>query len=74
MKKGYPQAFTRLCHIHKFYHKPVLKPSVILHMCRPPLRGHSQGRAEKTLQKDIVEPIDPSPWFSNLANKKGGQI
>lgn len=77
----FPNLFSGLGCLSAFAHKPLLNPDVppvIQPQRRVPLAMHDQVTTELQgmLTADLIEPIDASPWVSNLVivKKRSGGI
>ncbi|KAL2077907.1 hypothetical protein ACEWY4_025592 [Coilia grayii] len=77
----YPHLFKGLGHVSGFVHQPTVDPSVrpvIQPLRRVPLALRDAVGAElhRLLDEDVIEPINASPWVSNLVitEKKGGAL
>lgn len=76
----HPQLFEGLGRISRFVHQPTVDPAVrpvIQPLRRIPLalRDAVEVELRRLVEADVIEPINASPWVSNLviAKKQGGR-
>ncbi len=80
LQTQFPTLFSGLGCLSAFYHKPLLNPDVLpviqpLQWVPLAMRDNVTTELQGMLAADLIEPIDASPWFSNLVivqNRSGG--